>query len=325
MKIIGFGNALVDVLVPIDDESVLQELRLPKGGMTLIDDQTYSLLHATLSDLPTTRATGGSAANTILALSALYPDTVFVGTVGKDDYGDFFRDLQLRQGIDSRLAYSDACSTGIATTFISPDRERTFATFLGAAALVDADTIPYNSGDLLHIEGYMVQNHDVIEDVLSRAKQTGMTVSYDLASWNIVEQDRDFIRHLVTHYVDIVFANQEEAAAYCQTEDMEVAVAELAKDCPIAVVKLGKHGAVAHCKNDDKAVFVPVTTVGNVVDTTAAGDFFAAGFLYGYATHQPMDKCLGFGHRLAGEVIQVMGTQVTSEQLRKAIGMTNDE
>lgn len=324
MKIIGFGNALVDVLVPIDDDSVLSELRLPKGGMTLIDDKAYGLLHATLAGLSTSQATGGSAANTILALSALYPETVFVGTVGNDEYGEFFRNLQQSLGIDSRLANCNTHSTGIATTFITPDRERTFATFLGAAALVDAETIPYNAGDLLHIEGYMVQNHAVIEDVLHRAKQAGMTVSYDLASWNIVEQDRDFIRYLVRQYVDIVFANQEEAAAYCQTDDMDTAVLELAQDCSIAVVKLGKHGAVAQSKSNGQTVFVPVTGSCNVVDTTAAGDFFAAGFLYGYATKQPIDRCLGYGHRLAGEVIQVMGTQVTSEQIRKAIGIMND-
>lgn len=318
-KIIGLGNALVDVLVQIGDNKLLDQLQLPKGGMMLVDDAQYKRIGTMLTDVETSRATGGSAANTILALSAVYDGTAFVGAVGADAYGSFFREAQLSRGIDSRLVACEDKHTGVATTFISPDGERTFATHLGASAMIDPQAIPYRKGDVLHIEGYMVQDHQLMEQVLHKAADEGMTISYDLASWNIVQGDRDFIQRMVREYVNIVFANEEEAAAYCQTSDMEAAAEQLAADADIAVVKLGKRGALVRRQADGQSVFVPTATQDKVVDTTAAGDFFAAGFLYGYVTGQSLATCLAYGHRTAGEVIQVLGTQVTPERLRAAI------
>lgn len=314
-KIIGIGNALVDILVHLEDETRLNTLQLPKGGMAHVDRRRYEELAAVVSTLPHEIATGGSAANTIHAM-ALLGDTVgYVGTVGDDELGRLFADRSRERGIDARLAVSRDGDTGVATTFITADGERTFATYLGVAPQItfhpDAEFIGEDA--ILHVEGYLVQNHDFIEQVLRTAKEAGMRVSYDLASWNIVQTDREFVHHLVKEYVDIVFANEEEAAAFCGQNDAEEALRQLAALTEVAVVKVGKRGALGQRGTERADV---AGCVVHAVDTTAAGDFFAAGFLHGLVHGWPLQRCLDLGNRTAAEVVQVIGTQVTRERLR---------
>jgi len=166
-KIIGIGNALVDVLVHLEDETHLNRLQLPKGGMTHVDRPRYEELAAAVSTLPHKVATGGSAANAIHAM-ALLGDTVgFVGTVGADTMGTLFATCSRERGIDARLRVCDEGDTGVATTFITEDGERTFATYLGVAPQIEFQPDPDFIGDdaILHVEGYLVQDHDFIEHV----------------------------------------------------------------------------------------------------------------------------------------------------------------
>lgn len=322
-KIIGIGNALVDVLIHLEDETLLKMLKLPKGGMTLIDEAQQTAINHAIAHLPYHCATGGSASNTIHALASLGNNVGFIGSVGDDETGRFFRQQAESRGIETHITTVSGKASGIATTFITPDSERTFATHLGAATTVvpleDFSAIirqQTSSQDILHIEGYLVQDHELIEQLLREAKTAGMQVSYDLASWNIVAADKPFIQHLVADYVDFVFANEEEAAAFSGQEDSEVALRILAEQTSVAVVKLGKRGAIG-CSKGERA-FAP-GLVRKVVDTTAAGDFFAAGFLHGWVHEQPLDCCLDYGNRIAGEVIQVVGTQVSADQLKAAL------
>ena len=317
-KITGIGNALVDVLLHLEDETLLNELHLAKGGMTLIDASQLKAIHASIASLPQQRATGGSASNTIHALALLGNEVAFVGAVGDDETGRFFRRQAEARGIDARLATIPDMASGIATTFITPDGERTFATHLGAATQISIDEMgtTEGTGGLLHVEGYLVQDHDLIERALQQAKASGMQVSYDLASWNIVAADREFIRHLVEEYVDIVFANEEEAAAFAGLQNPEEALRQLEVLTKVAVVKVGKRGALGAASGEH--AFAPGLP-RKVVDTTAAGDFFAAGFLHGWIHGRPLPQCLDYGNRIAGEVIQVEGTQVSAEQLKRAI------
>ena len=313
-KIIGIGNALVDVLVHLEDGKRLNTLHLPKGGMTHVDRPRYEQLAAAVNNLPHEVATGGSAANTIHAL-ALLGDTVgFVGTVGADEMGTFFAESSRQRGIDARLTVCSEGDTGVATTFISRDGERTFATYLGVAPQIEFNPEADFTGEdsILHVEGYLVQDHDFIEQVLRTAKQAGMRVSYDLASWNIVQADRDFVRHLVEEYVDIVFANEEEAAAFSGQDDPEEALLQLAALTEVAIVKVGKRGALGQCGNERADV---AGCMVHAVDTTAAGDFFAAGFLHGLVHGWTLQRCLNLGNRTAAEVVQVIGTQVSRERL----------
>ena len=317
-KIIGIGNALVDVLVQIEDDSLLKELQLPKGGMQLIDEQRQHLLNQRIQALQPHKATGGSAGNTILALANLGMQPGYIGKIGRDKMGAFYADNCRQTGIAAQLALCDT-PTGVANTFISPDGERTFGTYLGAAALLQAEEIKpeiFRSYDLLHIEGYLVQNHELIEKICQTAKQEGLTLSIDLASYNVINADLPFFRHLVEDYIDIVFANEEECAAYTGTTAPYEGLQHIAESCMLAIVKLGSKGAVAmwgaSSPQYGQKAEAPALKV-DVTDTTAAGDFFAGGFLYALCTGASLEKCLQTGTLLSGYVIQVIGTRLSDK------------
>lgn len=307
-KIIGIGNALVDALVKIPNDSLLDELQLPKGSMQLIDTDRYRSLCERMAGMEVRRATGGSAGNVMLALANLGATPAFIGKISDDENGRFFADNCRRRGISPHLL-CDIHPTGVASTFISPDGQRTFGTYLGAAACLTADDMRrewFDGYGYFFIEGYLVQNHDLIECAVDMAHGAGLKVCLDLASYNIVEGDRDFFGYLLEK-TDIVFANEEEAYSFTGREPQE-ALGMLGNICEVAVVKIGKAGAMACCAGE--TVHHPATDVPCVVDTTAAGDFFAAGFLYGHAAGLPLIDCLYNGSLLAGEVIQVIGSEL---------------
>ena len=321
-KIIGIGNALVDVLVQMSDDSLLTTFQLPKGGMQLIDEQQQQALSLCTQVLHPKKSTGGSAGNTILALANLGMNSGFIGKIGRDEMGTFYAENCKLTGIETKLTLCDT-PTGVANTFISPDRERTFATYLGAAALMQSDEITpelFLGYELLHIEGYLVQNHKLIEKICKIAKQEGLTLSIDLASYNVTLADLDFFRHLVKDYIDIVFANEEEFAAYTGTTSPKEGLKRIAEQCMLSVVKLGSKGAMAMwgASSDQYgiAAFAPAQEV-NVVDTTAAGDFFAGGFLYALCTGVSLEKCLQTGTLLSSNVIQVIGTRLSEDTWKK--------
>ena len=243
-KIIGIGNALVDALVTLPNDDLLHTFGLPKGSMTLIGDEEQQRIQECFTSLDAQRATGGSAGNTMLALANLGANPGFIGAVGNDATGDFFASNCTKCGITPYLTRLPAQS-GIAYTFISPGGERTFATYLGAAAMMGPETLApemFDGYDYLYVEGYLVQNHALILRAVELAKEKGMKVCLDLASYNIVAADHEFFTRLVTEYVDVVFANEEEARAFAQAEPAE-ALECLHSLCEVAVVKLGPAGS----------------------------------------------------------------------------------
>ena len=321
-RILGIGNALVDVLTKVDNEQILSELHLPKGSMQLLSTEAYAEVTRRMQALPTKLTTGGSACNTLLALSHLDAPTGMIGKIGEDENGRFFASYFAQRGISTRLLH-DSRPTGVASTFITPDGQRTFGTYLGAAARLTADELQqawFEGYDYFYIEGYLVQNHDLVLRAIELAHAAGCEVCLDLASYNIVEADLDFFRALMPS-IDIVFANEQEAQALTGLE-ARAALDALAATCHIAVVKIGKHGVwachgteVAHCPARD----VPV-----VVDTTAAGDYFAAGFMHALAAGEPLATCIARGSLLAGHIIEVVGTELpdaTWQQLRLQCGL----
>lgn len=321
-RTLGIGNALVDVLTKVDNEQILSELHLPKGSMQLLSTEAYAEVTRRMLALPTKLTTGGSACNTLLALSHLDAPTGMIGKIGDDENGRFFASYFAQRGISTRLLH-DSRPTGVASTFITPDGQRTFGTYLGAAARLTADELQqawFEGYDYVYIEGYLVQNHDLVLRAIELAHAAGCEVCLDLASYNIVEADLDFFRALMPS-IDIVFANEQEAQALTGLE-ARAALDALAATCHIAVVKIGKHGVwachgteVAHCQARD----VPV-----VVDTTAAGDYFAAGFMHALAAGEPLATCIARGSLLAGHIIEVVGTELpdaTWQQLRLQCGL----
>ncbi len=311
-KILGIGNALVDLLIQIDKDELLNELNLPKGSMQLVDSDIKDLIAAKSNGLKKSMASGGSAANTIHGLARLGTETSFIGTVGRDETGDFFINDLKKSNINPLLNIGENPS-GLASTLISKDGERTFGTFLGAAVELNdihLSAEQFIGHDILHIEGYLVFNNKLIERALILAKENGLKVSLDLASYNVVEANLDFLKEMISKYVDILFANEEEAKAFTGMEPEE-ALDEIAKMVDIAVVKVGKEGSFIKCGDEKIKIGVIDTTV---VDTTGAGDLYAGGFLHGLAQGKDFEYCGKLGSLLAGTVIQNVGAKISDEK-----------
>lgn len=305
------GNALVDVLALIENDSLLSDLELPKGSMQLIDVVKKEALDKAIENKEKFLASGGSASNTITGIAKLGIETGFIGRVGKDFYGDHYKKDIEKYNIKSKLIVTDEPS-GVATAFVSPDGQRTFGTFLGAAAGLTADDLTeeaFIGYDFFYIEGYLVQNLDLIRKAVSLAKKCGAKVVLDMASYNVVEATKDFLKEIIPQYVDIVFANEDEAKAFCGLEP-EGALDEIALMVDIAVVKVGEKGS--WIKRGQEKVFVPANKV-KCIDTTGAGDLYAAGFLYGLINNKSLKECGEIGTILAGNVIQVMGPKISDE------------
>lgn len=312
-KIIGMGNALVDVLVRIDDDSLLEKLHLPKGSMQLIQEDTLSEIRKYTSGMKIHRSTGGSAGNTVCALAALGANPGFIGKVGQDETGAFFGDTLRQRGVNALLTTCDLPS-GIASTFISTDGERTFGTYLGAAATLRAEDLSrkmFAGYNYLYIEGYLLQDHDLMLRAVQLAKEEGLQVCLDMASYNVVEAERDFFDQLIVKYVDIVFANESEALAYTGKAPHE-ALEEVASKCSIAVVKTGKEGSLV--KKGTEVIQLLSCPIDNVLDTTGAGDFYAAGFMYGLTCGYSLEKCVQISTILATAVIQEVGTTLPAKK-----------
>lgn len=311
-KVLGIGNALVDILTRLESDDTLMAFSLPKGSMQLVDQEFSDLLNQHTSLLKKEIASGGSAANTIHGLAKLGIETAFIGKVGKDLFGRLFREDMLVNKIRPLLFESET-PTGKAIALISSDSERTFATCLGAAVeLTPDDLVPelFDGYDFLHIEGYLVQNRGLIEKGMKLAKEKGLRISLDLASYNVVEANIEFLREITQAYVDIVFANEEEAKSFTGKEPEE-ALQELAQMSEIAIVKTGHKGSLIR----QGAQFFKVRPItSKSIDTTGAGDLYAAGFIYGIIHELPLDRCGESGSLLAGKTIEVIGPKMDAEK-----------
>ncbi len=307
-KVLGIGNALVDILIRLNDDELLRRFSLPKGSMQLVDMAFARELESTAVDLDLQQASGGSAANTIHGLAKLGVDTGFIGKVGNDALGDFFRSDMESSGIKPVLFYGQS-DTGRAVTLISPDSERTFAVYLGAAleqVSRELNSKLFEGYQYLHIEGYLVQNHELIETALELAKKSGLKISLDLASYNVVEENLEFLRSMVLRYVDIIFANEDEAKAFTG-RGAEEALAELSGITEIAVVKTGGKGSLVKRNREFHKIGI---IEANCIDTTGAGDLYAAGFLYGLIKGFPLEKCGETGALVSGKVIENTGAKI---------------
>lgn len=312
-SVIGIGNALTDMLVNLSNDNVLREYQLSKGSMSLVDSEFQTAISKSLAGLPYSLSLGGSAANTIRAMAQLDIRCGFIGKVGEDNTGEFYVQALRNVGVAPYILHSENKS-GKCVSLISPDGERTFVTHLGAALDLTADEIDaavFDSYDYLYIEGYLVQDHDLIRRTIERAKEHGAKVALDLASFNVVEENRDFLRDIVAKHVDILFANEDEAHAFSGEEDPAKALEHIAKMCELVVVKIGTRGALI--KHGEEQVHVGIMAAAKRVDTTGAGDFYAAGFMAGLCKGLTLRQCGTMGAIAAGKVIEVVGTTLSRE------------
>jgi sugar/nucleoside kinase (ribokinase family) len=320
MKVLGMGNALVDIITKLKDDNVLKSFGLPKGSMTLVDLDTCNYINAETSGVYKQKASGGSAANTIHGLAHMGVDTGFIGKVGDDDLGNFFR-KDMKNNKIKPILFKSINETGRALALISTDSERTFATYLGAAVELsteDLNSKTFEGYNYLYVEGYLVQDHELLEKALRLAKKNNLKICIDLASFNIVEDHKDFFLEIIKNYVDIVFANNQEAESISGAKPEEAAtiLGELAE---IVIVKLGAEGSLIRSGNQTLRVGVRPS---NPIDTTGAGDLYASGFLYGLIHGMSLEICGQIGAILSGKVIEINGAKMeeaTWETLRREI------
>jgi len=304
--VLGVGNALVDVISVIADDSVLDDFGLPRGSMTLVDAARSKLIYDTTFSDRSEMTTGGSVANTMRGMANLGCRGGYMGRIGRDALGELFLNDFSKRGLTTHLSYSDISDTGRVMALVSKDSERTMATYLGAAAEMqpaDFNVEQLKGYDYMYVEGYLVFNHDLITAGVKMAKAAGLKVALDLSSFNVVEANLDFLKDLIRNNVDIVFANEEEAKAYTGLEP-EAALHLIAEECELAIVKLGKEGSLL--KQGDRVVQVG-SIPAKAVDTTGAGDAYAAGFFYGLTNDYDLETCGKIAALISGKVVEVMG------------------
>ncbi len=312
-KIVGIGNALTDMLVNLANDNVLAEYDLAKGSMNLVDAALQTSISKSVAGLPYSLSLGGSAGNTIRAMASMGCQTGFIGEVGKDTTGDFFEQALRNLSIEPHI-FRGTHRSGKCVSLISPDGERTMLTHLGAALEMVPEMIDdslFEGYDCLYIEGYLVQNHALITKAAAEAKAMGLKVAIDLASFNVVEENRDFLINLVKDYVDIVFANKDEAIAFSGEQEPLNALQYISEMCELAIVKVGTGGAII--KQGSEVLHVGIMAAAKRVDTTGAGDFYAAGFLAGMCEGLSLRQCGTLGAIAAGKVIEIVGTTLSKE------------
>lgn len=320
-RVIGMGNALTDMLVNIPNDNILHEYQLAKGSMSLVDSQLQTAISKGVAGCPYSLSLGGSAGNTIRAMARLGTNVGFIGKVGNDTTGEFYVEALRNIGVAPYILNSEQRS-GKCVSLISPDGERTLVTHLGAASDLhpeDIDGSIFDSYDCLYIEGYLVQDHGLIRKAVMEAKAHGLKVAIDLASFNVVEENRDFLHNLVEQYVDILFANENEARAFTLEDEPLNALQHISRMCELAVVKIGMRGALI--KRGEEVVHVGIMAAAKRVDTTGAGDFYAAGFLSALCEGMSLRQCGTIGAITAGKVIEVVGTTFGEEAWREIFSL----
>ena len=312
MKIIGVGNALLDVLLSLKSDSTLQEMGVEKGAMDLIDESAMKEIQRAQAGLERTQAPGGSVCNTMRAMARLGSEVGYVGKIGDDLYGNIYEEAVKKTGVDPFFVRTQGIS-GCSTILVSPDGERTMATFLGPAATLCHEEIPddiLRNYDCIYIEGYLISNDKLFLPVLKRAKSLGLKIALDLSNFNIVNGFRDLLKEVIPAYVDILFSNESEAEAYTGLPARE-AVDVITKDVETSLVTIGKDGVLA---GQNGQVVHEKALESKVIDTTGAGDNFAAGFLYGYSRGATLEQSARIGSLLAGNVIEMFGAQIAEER-----------
>ena len=312
LDVVAIGNAIVDVLARSDDAFLAQHA-LTKGGMQLIDAEMAETLYA---DMPQAKEiSGGSAANTLAGLAALGKKCGFIGQVNDDQLGAVFAHDVRALGIrfDTPVRHGDV-PTARCLILVTPDAQRTMNTFLGASqflpeAALDLDMI--RSAGILYLEGYLwdpEQPRAAMRAAIDAAKQAGRKVAFTLSDNFVIDRHRaDFIDLIDQGLIDILFSNEGEIRSLAQLDDFEAALARFAGKVPVLVSTCGERGSVAVV--DGVRYEAPAAPVDRIIDTTGAGDLFAAGFLAAHIDDRGVGDCLALGAAAAAEVISHWGAR----------------
>src|SRR5262245_33256862 len=309
--VLCIGNAIVDVLARVED-SFLARHGLTKGMMRLIDEPTADQLYGDMG--PAIEVSGGSAGNTAAGIASFGGRVAYFGKVRNDQLGDVFTHDMRAQGVSFN---SVRASTGPATArsfiLVTPDGERTMNTYLGACGnltTADIDTEIVAGSQITYMEGYLWDRPEAKEAFQRAAKiarDAGRKTAITLSDSFCVDRHRDSFLELIRNQIDIVFANESEICSLYQTSDFAAAREAARADCEIAVLTRSERGCVTVQGKQTSAV--PAHRVSRVVDATGAGDLFAAGFLHGFTSGRPLERCAELGALAAAEVISHLGAR----------------
>lgn len=310
--VLGIGNAIVDILAKADD-GFLAAQGMTKGAMALIDEARAAAIYQAMG--PGTEISGGSAANTIVGVADLGARAAFVGKVRNDQLGAVFsHDIRAAKVAFDTPPAVGGPATACCYVLVTPDGERTMNTYLGAAqdlSPADIDPARIAASAIVYLEGYLWDPANAKEAFLKAAQiahQNGRTVALTLSDAFCVGRYRDeFLDLLRSRTVDLVFANEAELASLYQTDDFDAGIGQLRKDAHLAVVTRSEKGCVVVSR--ERVVPVPAFPVTKVVDTTGAGDLFAAGFLFGLGRGLGHEQAGQLGALAAAEVIQHIGAR----------------
>ena len=308
-KVLGVGSPLMDLLLDVDDAFLKKHVSGAKGGMEMVEPAVIPEL-VKLAGTEPRKAPGGSAGNTIFALAKMGISCAMMGKLGRDANGDFYRaEFRRCGGDDSYFIATDEAPTGTCLSLVTPDAERTMRSALGASLLLKPEEVTskdLSAFDLVYVEGYMLFS-SVLDTLLRCAKSSGCRIGFDLASFEVAGMFRErLLGEILPRYVDVLFANEEESAALLGGGTPARMAEKLNAMCEVVVVKSGVRGSIA--RRSGEVAEIPAFVVENPVDTTAAGDLYAAGFLRGLASGAGLAACGRLGARISAEVVRVFGS-----------------
>ncbi len=310
--IVGIGNAIVDVITDVNDEFLNQQ-ELRKGLMSLVDLDSIKNLSEKIEIKA--NVSGGSVANSIVALAQNNINTAFIGKVGEDEFGNsFIRGLEKEKVVFANTAQSDESETGRCLVMVTPDAQRTMSTYLGISQKLNANDINQDvisHSKITYLEGYLWDLDDAqeaIKKAIKIAKDAGKLVAFSVSDVFCIERFRDSFLNLVNHEANIIFANEEEVKSLYQKDNLEDCLKIIKQYDKIFAITLGDKGAIIVQKGE--VTEIKAKRIEKLIDTTGAGDLFAAGFLLGYIKGMNLEYCGNEGVKFASKIIQIYGARL---------------
>ncbi len=326
-KVYGIGNPLIDVLAHVSDDDI-ETLELEKGTMTLINTERGNEILKHIDGLEKQYSCGGSAPNTMITLSALGIETALAGMVGSDELGDIYIKRLESKEVLSDLTVVSGGDTGSCIVLVTPDYERTMSTRLGVCQEFGPDQVNHDriaNADYFYFTGYMWDTgsqKEAIKSAISTARKNNTKVAFDVADPFCVERHRDDFHDLIENYVDVLLANRDEARLLLDYDDPERASAELAKKNVIAAVKNCADGSCI-TENNSKTCLIDAFTV-EAVDSTGAGDNYAAGFIYGLINGYSIAEAGRLASYIAAQIVRQTGAQFDEKTAKTIIQDINE-
>lgn len=310
--IVGIGNAIVDIIAEVDDKYLSQN-NIDKGSMSLIDFEIANKIGSEVEIIKI--ISGGSVANSIVGISQQGLKTAFIGKVNHDDLGNEFKKGLMEENVEFKYSPDTSQNyTGRCIILVTSDAERTMNTYLGISQQLtenDIDMKVIENSSILYLEGYLWdldEAKNAIKKSILKAKASSTLVAFSMSDAFCVDRFREEFFEIVNDFADIIFANESEIKSLFQTDDLEYVKSECMKKNKIFAITLGSKGALIIKQNE---IFkIDPEIIDNLVDTTGAGDLFAAGFLSEYIKSQQIDSCGKFGVKLASQIIQRFGARL---------------